>query len=29
VHAIEKSGAEGFADDEMNRWVAWFEREQR
>lgn len=26
VHAIEKSGAEGFADDEMNRKVAWFER---
>ena len=25
VHAIEKSGAEGFADDEMNRKVAWFE----
>ena len=25
VHAIERSGAEGFADDEMNRMVAWFE----
>lgn len=25
VHAIEKSGADGFADDEMNRKVAWFE----
>jgi multicomponent Na+:H+ antiporter subunit E len=26
VHAIERAGAEGFADDEMNRKVAWFER---
>ncbi|MEO1492433.1 MAG: Na+/H+ antiporter subunit E [Pseudomonadota bacterium] len=26
VHAIERAGAEGFADDEMNRRVAWFER---
>lgn len=25
VHAIEREGAEGFADDEMNRRVAWFE----
>jgi hypothetical protein len=25
VHAIERSGAEGFVDDEMNRRVAWFE----
>ena len=25
VHAIERSSAEGFADDEMNRRVAWFE----
>ena len=25
VHAIEREGAEGFEDDEMNRWVAWFE----
>jgi multicomponent Na+:H+ antiporter subunit E len=25
VHAIERAGAEGFADDEMNRTVAWFE----
>ena len=25
VHAIEREGAEGFADDEMNRKVAWFE----
>jgi multicomponent Na+:H+ antiporter subunit E len=25
VHAIERSGAEGFADDEMNRRVAWLE----
>ena len=25
VHAIERAGAEGFADDEMNRRVAWFE----
>ena len=25
VHAIEKEGADGFADDEMNRKVAWFE----
>jgi multicomponent Na+:H+ antiporter subunit E len=25
VHAIERSGAEGFDDDEMNRRVAWFE----
>ena len=25
VHAIERDGAEGFADDEMNRKVAWFE----
>ena len=25
VHAIERAGAEGFADDEMNRKVAWFE----
>ncbi len=26
VHAIERAGAEGFADDEMNRKVAWFEK---
>lgn len=26
VHAIERAGAEGFADDEMNRKVAWFDR---
>lgn len=26
VHALEREGAEGFADDEMNRRVAWFER---
>ncbi len=26
VHAIEREGAEGFADDEMNHWVAWFEK---
>lgn len=26
VHAIERAGAEGFADDEMNARVAWFER---
>ena len=26
VHAIEREGAEGFADDEMNRKVAWFEK---
>ena len=26
VHALERSGAEGFSDDEMNRRVAWFER---
>jgi len=25
VHAIERAGAEGFADDEMNHHVAWFE----
>ncbi len=25
VHAIERAGAEGFSDDEMNRKVAWFE----
>ena len=25
VHAIERSGAEGFDDDEMNRRVAWIE----
>lgn len=25
VHAIEREGAEGFADDEMNHRVAWFE----
>jgi multicomponent Na+:H+ antiporter subunit E len=25
VHAIERSGAEGFTDDEMNRRVAWLE----
>lgn len=25
VHALERSGAEAFADDEMNRRVAWFE----
>ena len=25
VHAIEKSGADGFADDAMNHRVAWFE----
>ena len=29
VHALERSSAEGFADDEMNHWVAWFEAEQR
>ena len=28
VHAIEREGAEGFADDEMNRQVAWFEKGQ-
>ena len=26
VHAIERSGAEGFADDPMNHKVAWMER---
>lgn len=26
VHALQRSGAEGFTDDEMNRRVAWFER---
>ncbi len=26
VHALERAGAEGFADDEMNRKVAWFEK---
>lgn len=26
VHALERSSAEGFADDEMNRRVAWFEQ---
>lgn len=26
VHAIERSGAEGFEDDEMNARVAWFEK---
>jgi multicomponent Na+:H+ antiporter subunit E len=25
VHAIERAGAEGFTDDEMNRKVTWFE----
>lgn len=25
VHALERESAEGFADDEMNRRVAWFE----
>lgn len=25
VHAIEREGAEGFADDEMNARVAWFD----
>ena len=25
VHALERAGAEAFADDEMNRKVAWFE----
>ena len=25
VHALERSGAEGLGDDEMNRRVAWFE----
>ena len=25
VHALERQGAEGFTDDEMNRKVAWFE----
>lgn len=25
VHALERSSAEGFSDDEMNRKVAWFE----
>ena len=29
VHAIERAGAEGFADDEMNRRVAWFETGSR
>jgi multicomponent Na+:H+ antiporter subunit E len=26
VHAITRENAEGFADDEMNRWVAWMDR---
>ena len=26
VHAIEREGAEGFQDDEMNAQVAWFDR---
>lgn len=26
VHAIEREGAEGFADDPMNHKVAWFEK---
>lgn len=26
VHALERQGAEAFADDEMNEKVAWFER---
>jgi len=26
VHAIEREGAEGFADDAMNHKVAWFEK---
>jgi multicomponent Na+:H+ antiporter subunit E len=25
VHAITRENAEGFADDEMNRWVAWMD----
>lgn len=25
VHAITREGAEGFKDDPMNRWVAWFD----
>ncbi|MBK0398078.1 Na+/H+ antiporter subunit E [Limibaculum sp. M0105] len=25
VHAITREGAEGFADDPMNRWVGWFD----
>jgi multicomponent Na+:H+ antiporter subunit E len=28
VHAVERAGAEGFSDDEMNRRVAWFESAQ-
>ena len=28
VHAIEREGAEGFEDDEMNARVAWFEKGQ-
>ena len=26
VHALTKEGADGFEDDSMNRWVAWFDR---
>lgn len=29
VHALERSSAEGFADDEMNRRVAWLEGSRR
>ncbi len=29
VHALEREGAEGFADDEMNRRVAWMEGTRR
>jgi multicomponent Na+:H+ antiporter subunit E len=25
VHAITKENADGFADDKMNRWVAWMD----
>ncbi|MCL5778874.1 Na+/H+ antiporter subunit E [Limibaculum sp. FT325] len=25
VHAITREGAEGFADDPMDRWVGWFD----
>ncbi|MEM9060390.1 MAG: Na+/H+ antiporter subunit E [Pseudomonadota bacterium] len=28
VHAIERAGAEGFEEDEMNQNVAWFEQGQ-
>jgi multicomponent Na+:H+ antiporter subunit E len=29
VHAITKENADGFADDKMNRWVAWMDGDSK